>query len=208
MDPTALLAAGVTFVATSIAKEAADDLVKQAWIKIKDAIRPLLGREPVPADLGTPEVRIAASSAPPVQIALRSLWGSTAVLKRAELVDSCLRGARVLWVDDHPAANVLERQWLTQLGVQVTTVESTDSALECMRSEAFDLILSDIDRPGSRTAGLESLPRIKSIAPTVAVIFYVMRLEPRGVPPDAFGITARPDELFHLCMDALERTRL
>jgi len=42
----------------------------------------------------------------------------------------------------------------------------------------------------------------------VPVIFYIGYPDPsKGVPPHAFGITHRPDELLHLIMDALERVK-
>lgn len=38
------------------------------------------------------------------------------------------------------------------------------------------------------------------------IIYYVGSADPsRPVPVGAFGLTARPDELLHLVMDALER---
>jgi DNA-binding NtrC family response regulator len=90
----------------------------------------------------------------------------------------------------------------------VTTVETTKSALACIANEEFDLILSDIDREGSKRAGLDALPQLNAAAPTLPIILYIAALEPRGVPHGAFGITYRPDELLHLCMDVVERRRL
>jgi hypothetical protein len=41
------------------------------------------------------------------------------------------------------------------------------------------------------------------------VIFYVGRLDPGAErPAGSFGITNRPEELLHLVLDVLERTRV
>jgi hypothetical protein len=40
------------------------------------------------------------------------------------------------------------------------------------------------------------------------VIFYVGEFDPgRGLPPFAFGLTNRPDELLHLILDVLARRK-
>jgi hypothetical protein len=73
------------------------------------------------------------------------------------------------------------------------------------------MIISDIDRaypePNPR-AGLDMLPRLAEAGVHLPVVFYVGRLDPAaGVPPGAFGVTNRPDELLNLTLDALERIR-
>jgi hypothetical protein len=36
------------------------------------------------------------------------------------------------------------------------------------------------------------------------VVFYAGAIDPdRGIPPGAFGLTNRPDELYHLVMDVV-----
>jgi CheY-like chemotaxis protein len=122
--------------------------------------------------------------------------------------ENALEGSNILWIDDHPEGNSTERRCFAALGMTVTTVESTQSALACLANEDFDLILSDVDREGSNHTGLDALPRVNAKAPTIPIILYIAALQPRGVPHGAFGITNRPDELLHLCMDALERHRL
>jgi CheY-like chemotaxis protein len=88
-------------------------------------------------------------------------------------------------------------------------VQSTETAVECLESEAFDLILSDISRCGSNRHGLDALPRLRAASPGTPVVFYIGRVaREAGVPPGAFGITDHPGELLHLVMDALERRRL
>lgn len=207
MEPVSLLLAGATYVAVAVARKAGDDLVDETWRRIRSAVKRVIGRDPEPAEV-TPElVRAAVEQEPALEQALGRLWQDAGVLRRARAVERALAGARILWVDDRPEGNVLERQCLAALRVHVTTVETTRSALACLEREAFDLIVSDIARGDSPTEGLDALPRLAGGASGAPVVYYVMHLQPRGAPPGAFGITNRPDELLHLCMDALERRR-
>jgi hypothetical protein len=63
-------------------------------------------------------------------------------------------------------------------------------------------------RGSEQTAGLDLIREMRSRNRIEPVILTVARYEPeRGVPPYAFGITNRVDELLNLLFDALERTR-
>lgn len=117
--------------------------------------------------------------------------------------------ANVLWLDDSPANNEWERTLLRELGLHVTAVARIASAEDCLKAQAFDLIISDIHRNGNPVAGVEELPRLRAAAADAPVIFYVGRVRSEErVPRGAVGITNRPDELLHLIMDAVERRRL
>jgi CheY-like chemotaxis protein len=208
MDPLSLATVGALYVATSVARKAGDDLVDQTWVRIRKAIKFVLGREAEPSDVTAASIESAVAADPELEDALRRLWAGDKVLRRAQLIEQVLNGASVLWVDDHPEWNVIERDCLDALGMRVTTVESTRSALASLERETFDFIISDISRGSSNSAGLDALPDLGQTSNGTPVILYVGAVEPRGVPPGAFGITARPDELLHLCMDVVERRRL
>ena len=137
---------------------------------------------------------------------LRALVGQAAVLRRAQLVEPALRGARILWIDDRPEGNVWEYDCLTALGTLVKTVGATRSAVACLEREPSTFVISDAEREGRPAKGIEDLPSLQ-VRDRPTPVILVTDLKP-GVPPGAFGITARPDELLHLCMDALERSRL
>ena len=206
MDPITLLLTGTTYAASLVAKKAADDLAKDLWSYVKGSLSKALGREPAPADVTRQALQQVAAE-PAVQERLHALVKGDGVLRRAQLVEPALRGARVLWIDDRPEGNVWEYDCLTALGAGVKTVETTRSAVACLEREPYDLVISDVDREGGDTKGIEDLPRLQVRECPTPVVLYVMNLKP-GVPPGAFGITARPDELLHLCMDVLERSRL
>ncbi|HSH75738.1 MAG TPA: response regulator [Longimicrobiales bacterium] len=129
-------------------------------------------------------------------------------LRRAAQSRKALYGARILWIDDRPDNLRAEIDTLRHLRAIVSTARSTDEAEIRLRSEAFDLIISDMAREGDSAAGTRALPRLRSWAPDTPVVFYTARIDPaRGVPKGALGITDRTDELLHLIVDAMERRR-
>lgn len=128
------------------------------------------------------------------------------VLRRADRAAPVLRGARILWVDDHPENNTYERQAVQALGAFVDIAKSSIEARSMMSQSRYDLLISDMDRDGVSDEGLRFLRQMYESRSFPRTIFYIGRVEPdRGVPAQAFGITDRPDELLHLVMDALER---
>jgi CheY-like chemotaxis protein len=139
-----------------------------------------------------------------------------AALERANTHRALFEGAEILWVDDRPSNNRNEARMLRSFGALVTFAATTEEALRALDTAAeqhqpFDIILSDISRDlpaPDPTAGLAMLPRLREAGFQQPVIFYVGRPEPgAGVPPDAFGLTNRPDQLLQLIVDALSRVR-
>ena len=53
----------------------------------------------------------------------------------------------VLWVDDKPSNNIHERKALEALGIRFVLATSTDEALEKLKRQSFDAIISDMGRP-------------------------------------------------------------
>jgi CheY-like chemotaxis protein len=127
------------------------------------------------------------------------------ISRAAELV----RRARLLWVDDQPANNQYERRYLRSAGMTIVNATTTDDALRVLDEFDFDVVITDMSRPESATAGLDLARRMRSAGHDQPVVAYVGRVD-RGkpTPVELFGITARPDDLVHLILDALERTPL
>ena len=137
-------------------------------------------------------------------------------LERADRERKRLQGAEILWVDDYPSNNRNEMRMLAAFGVSITVAATSDEALAAQRmataqSQPFSLVLSDIDRAlpvPDAGGGLAMLTRLRQEGFQQPVIFYVGRCDrSRGTPPDAFGITDRPDELLQMILDALARVR-
>ncbi|MGH7572608.1 MAG: response regulator [Gemmatimonadota bacterium] len=123
-----------------------------------------------------------------------SIFGLSSALRRARQVDAVLRGARILWVDDHPENNAWERSLLKAFGTETVSVETTRSAVAVLQRERFDVILSDITREGRRDEGIRALPRIVEAAGATRLVFYVGRLSNLRSLEGAFGITNHPNE--------------
>ncbi|GAB4376511.1 MAG: response regulator [Calditrichia bacterium] len=118
------------------------------------------------------------------------------------------KSSKILWVDDFPENNVNECRMFRSLGVSIDQVLSTREALEVLKQKRYDVVLSDMSRGKEAAAGLKFIKAFREFDQSTPVIFYVGTFLPeKGVPPYAFGITKRPDELLHLVLDALERKK-
>lgn len=130
------------------------------------------------------------------------------VIERAKGRLGLFKGAQILWVDDEPENNLNERRMFRQLDCDLDCVKSTEEALNVLKAAPYDFIISDMARPESTTAGLEMVKALYERGVHIPVILYVGVHRPDlGVPPYAFGITNRPDQLLHLVLDVLERTK-
>jgi CheY-like chemotaxis protein len=85
------------------------------------------------------------------------------------------RAKRVLWVDDRPANNEVERTSLRPHGIVFDNVVSTAEAIEQLKNESYDLVITDLGRAyssdRSQTAGADFLthPAISRRGPPVIV---------------------------------------
>ncbi|WP_066636321.1 response regulator [Serinicoccus hydrothermalis] len=114
--------------------------------------------------------------------------------------------SRVLWVDDQPENNRVERTYLRDLGVNVAVAASTDQTYALMGAVDPTVLITDLARPESPTAGRDMALALAGERPDLPVIGYVGSLQ-AGTPAGFFGITNRPDELVHLLLDVAERQR-
>ena len=131
-----------------------------------------------------------------------------AALNRAKHHLNTFRDTKILWVDDYPENNRNERRMFRQLKADIDIAKNSNEALEMLRYEIYDLVISDIARDDKDDLdGLQFLSELRKTDPDTPIIFYVGVMQAgKGVPEHAFGITNRPDELLHLSLDALERT--
>ncbi|WP_298889783.1 response regulator [uncultured Serinicoccus sp.] len=127
-----------------------------------------------------------------------------AVEKRVARNQAQLLRLRVLWVDDQPDNNHVERTYLRDLGVTVDTAVTTEEANALIPRVDPTVLITDIDRPESKSAGMDLAKAMAKRRPDLPVIGYVGELK-AGTPDGFFGITNRPDELVHLLLDVAER---
>ena len=117
-------------------------------------------------------------------------------------------GARVLWVDDNPSNNTYERRALEALGLQFMLSTSTEDALEKLRSESYDVIISDMGRPPDSRAGYTLLGQLQKCNVFTPFIIYAGSNRPdhkaETIKRGGFGTTNNPQELFQLVIDAIQ----
>lgn len=132
----------------------------------------------------------------------------SAAVRRAVRLETILKDVQVLWVDDNPENNNVERNLLGSLGMHVDLVRTTELAISSLKTSSYNLVISDMKRSNDERAGLQLLLVMRKLDLPLPVIFYAAGYDPgRGVPPYAFGMTNRPDELLNLILDIIERLR-
>jgi CheY-like chemotaxis protein len=113
----------------------------------------------------------------------------------------------VLWVDDTPSNNILERRALEALGISFTISTDTRDALDKLSSYKYDLIVTDMKRPGDNLAGYTLLEEmIKSGNKTPLIIYTGYSTNEQRADAKrkgAFDCTYDPQELFELVLKAI-----
>jgi len=151
---------------------------------------------------------IAFRAAPPTVIDnARSIEAASA--------DTAIRPAshatNILWVDDKPDNNVREREAMSTFGVRFDLALSTDEALVHLNRERFDLVISDMRRPGDPRAGYALLSHLRARGDTTPLVLFTssctdeQMLEARG--RGALGCATRISELMQMVFAALEARR-
>ena len=107
--------------------------------------------------------------------------------------------ATILIVDDHPAVRVVLKTHLSQvLGVtHVLEADNGQAAVEIVRQYAPDVVILDLDIP--RINGLDVIPRLKAIQPTVRILVISGQdqntFAPRARQAGANGFVSKTQEL-------------
>jgi CheY-like chemotaxis protein len=128
---------------------------------------------------------------------------------------------RILWVDNNPGGNTLERSTFLSWEVDVQAARTTDEGLRELADPAqrFDLVISDWRRPNdseAAPAGLQLLKRMRDSGRQQPVIFYhgpvpteelvSRRRDASGA--GAVGTTGSPGELLRWTLLELARIAL
>lgn len=134
----------------------------------------------------------------------------TAALVAEAVTPSILRKAgkaTVLWVDDRPDNNVYERQSLEAIGVSFVLALSTEEALQKIKGQRFDAIISDMGRPPDAHAGYTLLDALRASGNTTPYIIYAgsnsLEHKAEARRHGALGCTNRAAELFQYVVSAL-----
>jgi CheY-like chemotaxis protein len=117
-----------------------------------------------------------------------------------------VNGSRILWIDDLPANNEAEMRVFEEAGARVDVHTSSNAAREAVERVRYDLVVSDIGRDDPTDNALRFAELLATMRGSPPLIFYTSTVR-KPTPASAFGITDRPDELVHLVLDAIARTR-
>ncbi len=116
-----------------------------------------------------------------------------------------------LWVDDRPAKIVAERSVLERFGIKTTIAMSTIEAQGLLEHREFDLVISDISRPESSSAGFDLLEWMSGngiMTPSIIYCGYVdEHRAQRARDLDAYGITSSPNEVVRLAIAAVRERK-
>ena len=95
-----------------------------------------------------------------------------------------MTNGRLLWADDEMELLKAHLLFLEKKGYEVVTVTNGTDAIEECRKGGFDLVLLDEMMPG--LSGLETLQRIKELAPQLPVVM-VTKSEEEDIMNQAIG---------------------
>jgi CheY-like chemotaxis protein len=113
----------------------------------------------------------------------------------------------VLWVDDRPDNNVIERRSMVAYDIDFVLAESTDEALEKRTSQQFAAIISDMGRPPDAHAGYTLLEAVRRTGDQTPFFIYAGSRDPahirEALSRGAQGSTNRGDELLQMVLAAI-----
>ncbi|MBY6186531.1 winged helix-turn-helix domain-containing protein [Marinobacter hydrocarbonoclasticus] len=114
---------------------------------------------------------------------------------------------RILWVDDHPENNLMERRVLQQQRIAVYTTTSSHEAMLLLDLYQYDLIISDMGRAGESLAGLNLVASLREQGDHTPYLLYtIMVSDNMRVQADAHGaqgVAETSTALFHLIADRI-----
>src|SRR5215831_2548177 len=123
---------------------------------------------------------------------------------------SLAKAPRILIVDDDAGQRSLLDSFLKSQGFETVPVDSGEQALERLRQERFNMMISDVRMPG--ISGLETLRRARqehSVLPVLLVTAYADVRDAVGAMRDgALNYLAKPIDLDELAATVRQATGL
>lgn len=139
--------------------------------------------------------------------AVASTCTSTAKKPGSSRIDQ----ANILWVDDNPGNNIIQRMSLEQLGAKIQLAESTSEAIQKMGDRRFDVIISDFMRRDDSRGGMTLLAEVRKLKQPPPYIIFSSTSTPEFTATarkaGALGETNNSSELFDLIIKALNERR-
>jgi len=121
--------------------------------------------------------------------------------------------SRILVVDDEEAMRFLLNEAMAKQGYEVVVAEDSESALDLVAQEEFDLAILDIRLPG--LSGIEAITKMRQINPNIVPIVMTAygskQLALEAIKAGAYDFFTKPfkmDELKIVIQRALEKRKL
>ena len=101
-----------------------------------------------------------------------------------------IRFARILWIDDVPKNNVFETIALQRLGLPITVATDGDVALEYLRHDPYELVITDLTRPHDAISVKDTIEGIRRTQPHVPIVAYTSATSATKPETKELGLTA------------------
>ena len=115
----------------------------------------------------------------------------------------------VLWVDNNPDNNILERHAMETYNIRFELARSTDEALAKLDNARFDAVISDMGRPWDHQAGYTLLDNLRGKGDTTPYFIYSATNSPgrqrEALQRRAQGTTNQSDELTAMVLAYLNK---
>lgn len=176
------------------------------YLACRDLLRAEFGVEPEPETTNLFEkIRSSTTSIPSHDLISAELAAALEELRNVK---------RILWVDDRPENNALEREIFEALGIRCVLSSSTEGALHLIRHyvaarERFPIhaIISDMGRPPDPRAGYTLLAKVRAMQLSIPYFIYAGSRAPEHIAEardrGAQGTTNRAVELLDMVLSAL-----
>jgi CheY-like chemotaxis protein len=174
-----------------------DPQIRHAVKELAESIATAMARTttPVPANVGLEGAGDA--TAEEVSELVKSLGQGRETRKGRKLV---------LWVDDRPDNNIIERRSMAAYNIDFVLAQSTGQALAELRKQQFDAIISDMGRPPDSRAGYTLLEAVRGSGDQTPYFIYAGSRDPAHVREalnrGAQGTTNVGDELLQMILQA------
>lgn len=125
----------------------------------------------------------------------------TQTFKKSEPAHSI---GRLLWVDDHPDNNIVEKTYFEDHNITVYQVTSTEAALTSLSLYEYSAIISDMGRDGEVLAGLNLLKALRERGNHTPFLMYtIVHTQAQQALMDKYqgqGVAVEPDKLYQLVL--------
>jgi CheY-like chemotaxis protein len=129
-----------------------DPQIRRAVRELAEMIASAIARTSVPVAALAPAKALDEAAADEASKLIKTLGPERGTKKRQKLV---------LWVDDRPDNNIIERHSMASYNIDFVLAQSTGQALAELRKQQFDAIISDMGRPLDSRAGYTLLEAVR-----------------------------------------------